>query len=501
MILIRATDQPSGKNRGGATLSSGSLVGSHRRGNLLLEAIIAIGIFAIFLGGIGVALLSGHRSTIASGDRARAGYLAEQQLEAVRQMRTTDFASVSVGTHGLALQSSGWTFSGSSVIKNGYTTSIVVQSLSTDLLGIQSIVQWNFGNTRSGTVVLDTHLSNWRKASTVGNWSAMTRVANVTLSGTPNFQKIAINGNYAYITSLQSGGGKGLYIYDISNPANPFRVASSFDLGASAYGITAINDRLYIVTDASTEELQVYDITSPSTLALGHKVNSYDIPGSGLARAVSVYNTTVFVGTTEDETTDEFYAIAMSETGPMTLEDSLAMSGTILSLSLSDGYAYASTTYNSAELQVLDIFNPADIGFAPNIGIDLTDVQDANVVIASGTSALLGRVGGSTIDELTLYDISSSPVPTSPPSPWTLETGGDINDIAVAPGSEYAFIAGSSSSAQVMVISTKNMVQYASPVIKKSYSAGATMLALSYDWITDRLYVISSSGLMVFAPG
>ncbi len=487
--------------RGRAYLSSGSVVRTMHPGNLLLESIISIGIFAIFLGGIGVALLSGHRSTIASGDRTRAGYMAQQQIEAVRQMRTTDFASVTVGTHGLKLNPTGWAFTGSSIVTNGYKTSVVVELLSTDLLGIQSIVQWNFGNTRSGTVVLDSYLSNWRKASTVGNWSAMTRVANVTLSGTPNFQKIAVDGNYAYITSLQSGGGKGLYIYDVSNPANPFRVASTFDLGASAYGVTAINNRLYIVTNASTAELQVYDISSPTTLVAGNMINSYDIPGNGLARSLAVYNTNIFVGTIEDATENEFYSIAMSETGPMTLQDSLSMSGSLMALSLSDGYAYTATTNNAGELQVLDIFDPTDIGFAPNVGLDMPDVHDANTIVATGTSALIGRVGGSTIDELTLYDIGSSPVPTPPPSPWTLETGGDINGLAVAPGSEYAFIAGSSSSAQVMVISTKNMVQYVSPVMKKSYSAGTTMLSLSYDWITDRLYVISSTGLMVFAPG
>lgn len=501
MIVKRVPTQDTRRHRGRVYLSSGSAVGTVRPGNLLLEAIVAIGIFAVFLGGIGVALLAGHRSTIASGDRARAGYLAEQQLEAVRQMRATDFASVTVGTHGLLLKPTGWSFTGSSITTNGFTMSITVESVSTDLLSVQSNVGWNFGNTRSGTVVLDTYLSNWRTVNNIGDWSIMSRIANVTLAGTPNFQKIVVGENYAYITSLQSGGGNGLYIYDISNPANPFRVAGSFNLGASAYGVSITSNRLYIVTDAPMSEVQVYDISSPTTLSLGNLINSYDIPGSARARSIAVYDTTIFVGTVESDTDDEFYAIAMSETGPMTLQDSLAMSGTLLSISLKDGYAYTATTNNVAELQVIDVFDPLDISFAPNVGIDMTDVQDATIVVASGTAALIGRLNGSTIDELTLYDITSSPVPTPPPSPWTLETGGDINDIAVAPGSEYTFLAGSSSAAEVMVMSTKNLIQYASPVIKKSYSAGTTMLSLSYDWITDRLYVISTSGLMVFAPG
>jgi Tfp pilus assembly protein PilV len=175
-----------------------------RPGSLLIEALIAIAVFAIFLGGIGIALVLGERSTIIAGDRSRAAFLAEQQLEAVRQMRTVDFDSVTTGNHGLELTAAGWSFSGTLVKSNGFTTWISVTSKGTDWMEVGSHVIWNFGNTRSGSVVLSTQLTNWRKAATVGNWAAMSRISNQSISGSPEFQSIAVNGSYAYATSDQA---------------------------------------------------------------------------------------------------------------------------------------------------------------------------------------------------------------------------------------------------------------------------------------------------------
>ena len=110
------------------------------KGSLLLEAIIAVGIFAIFLGGIGLSLVLGERSTVASGDRTRAVFLAEQQLEAVRQMRLQNFSMLSAGTHGLVQTGTGWSFSGLSALKNGYRSSIVITQHATDWIDVLSTV-------------------------------------------------------------------------------------------------------------------------------------------------------------------------------------------------------------------------------------------------------------------------------------------------------------------------------------------------------------------------
>ncbi len=472
---------------------------SHR-GSLLLEAIIAIGVFALFMGGIGLTLILGERTTLAAGDRTRAAFLAEQQLEAVRQMRAISFASVTTGNHGLKLNASGWSWSGTLVKNNGYTSWVNVTSKGTDWLEVSSNVKWNFGNTRSGSVIMTTQLSNWKKVATVGNWATMTRIALSTISGTPDLQNVTVNGTFAYITSTQASGGKGLYIFNVSNPASPVRVASSFDLGASAYGITAVDDRLYIATNDATKEVQVYDITDPTNLTTGNLINTYDLPGSGKARSIAVYGSHVFVGSLSDVPNHEFTAIQMSETGPMTLLSSMSVSGSVLGIALQDGYAYLANGYNVGEFQVIDIFDAENMVYAPGVGIDITDVHDGNAIATTGTSALIGRVNGTTIDELILYDIGLSPVPSPPPGPWTLEIGGNVHAIATIFGSKYAFIGNSKNNSELLVLDLYKYAQGSAPTVR-TYDADAAIRGLFYNWQNDRLFGISSSSLFIFAPG
>lgn len=471
-----------------------------RRGSLLLEAIIAIGIFALFLGGIGMTLVLGERTTILAGDRTRAAFLAEQQLEAVRQMRSSDFDSVTTGNHGLTLTASGWSWSGTLVQNNGYTSWVTVTSKGTEWLEVASNIRWNFGNTRSGSILMTTQLTDWKKVASVGNWAAMTEIAQSTLSDTPEFQSIAVSGSFAYVTSTQDSGGKGLYIFDISNPASPVRVASAFDLGASAYGVTVVDNRLYLATDDSTKEVQVFDLTDPANLTVGNLINTFDLPGSGQARSIAVYGNNVFVGSLLDPPNDSLTAISMSETGPMTLLSSLSVSGSVLGLALHDGYAYLANSYNVGEFHVVDIFDPESMTFAPGIGIDMSDVQDGIAMATTGTSALIGRVSGSSIEELVLYDIGYAPVPDPPPGPWSLETGGDVRSITTIFGSQYAFIGGSMGSNQIRVLDLVKFAQGAAPVVK-NYDTASTINSLYYDWLTDRLFAISTDTLFVFAPG
>lgn len=472
---------------------------SHR-GSLLLEAMIAIGVFTIFLGGIGLALVLGERTTIVAGDRTRAAFLAEQQLEAVREMRATDFASVTTGQHGLALGATGWSWSGTLVQNNGYTSWVTVTSKGEDWLEIESNVHWNFGNTRSGSILLTTQLTDWNAVATVGNWAAMTNIAETPIAGSPKSHTVLVHEAFAYITGDTATGGQGLYIYDVSNPASPVRVASAFDLGASAYGMTAVDTMLYITTSDPTNEVQVYDITDPTNLTTANLISSYDLAGSGNARSIAVYGSNIFVGTIDDPPHDQLYAIHMSESGSLSLASSLTVSGSVLGITLHEGYAYLANSFNVGEMQVIDVFDPENLTFAPDVGIDMTDVHDAIAIMTTGTSALIGRVNGASIDELTLYDIALSPVPTPPPGPWTLEVGGDVTSLATVFGNAYVFVGGSASNAQIKVLDLARFARGDAPVIE-SYDTNATIVSLYYDWLTDRLFAVSTDTLFVFAPG
>ncbi len=469
-----------------------------RRGSLLLEALVAIGLFAIFLGAIGLTLILGERSTVAGGDHVRAAFVAEQALEGVRQMRNVNFASITTGAHGVKVVNNVWAFTGTSIVtSDGYTSKVNVTTMSADWLQVDATAEWNFGKSRSGAVVLTTYVTNWRKPFTIGNWAAVSLQSTTSISGSPSLQKVAVSGNYAYLTS---SAGNGLYVYDISNPASPVRVSSSLNLGVAVYGAAISGTGLYLATNGTASEVQLFNIESPTSLTLSSRMSTYDLPGSGLARSVAVYAQNAFIGALENPGTKELYSLSVSDTGSLTLLDSMALSGSVMDISLSDGYAYIASSNNAGEFRVVDIFDPSNLLDAPGTGIDLDNTQDAFAMNTFGTSALIGRASGTTIDELILYQIGDSPVPTPPPGPWTLELAGDGNSIASVYGGKYAFVGGSGDPNELRVLDVPKMASGQVGTVG-TYNASATIRGLFYNWQTDRLYAVTSSTFLIFRPG
>jgi hypothetical protein len=328
----------------------------------------------------------------------------------------------------------------------------------------------------------------------------MTKVGELTMAGTPDFQQVAVANNFAFVTSTYASGGKGLYVFDLSSPAAPVQVDTSFDLGAGAYGLAISGNNLYLATDDPAREIQVFDISTPASLTSGNLISAFDLPGNGKARSIAVYGDTMFVGSLDDPPNPQFWSIQLTQEGTMSLLGSLNMSGSVLSLNLSDGYAYAATSNNAGELEVVDIFDPTSPEFAPGVGMDLPDVQDGLSILTTGTAALIGRSQGSTIDEAVLYSVTDAPVPSPPPGPWALEVGGNVFSLTSTYGSRYAFLAGDADGAQLKVLDMVRFERGESPVVK-TFDAGTSVNGLAYDWINDRLYGVTPTSLLVFAPG
>jgi hypothetical protein len=473
--------------------------GSEHSGSLLLEGIVAIGIFAIFLGGIGLALVAGERSTVIGGDRARAAFLASEQLQGLRRIHKDDFDALTTpGTYSVEEQGGEWSLSSSPIVQDGFTSRVTLTNVSDEEVSAVATVSWNFGIARSGSVVLRTHFTDWRTITTVGNWASVSQVSSTVQSGSPEFQSVVVAGNYAFVSST---AGAGLYVYDITSLSSPSRVSSSLSLDASAYGMTIADNLLFITTSDSSRELIVIDISSPTALTSGSVVGEYDIPGSVGARSVSVYGNWAFVGTADSVTDPQFFAFEIDEeTGEPDLLSSLATSGGILGLSLSDGYAYIASTNNAAEFQVIDIIEPEDVQYAPGTGVDMTNTQDAISMVTSGTSAIIGRSNGSSIEEVTLYTIGDAPVPVTPPGPWSVEIGGSASALALIDGTRYLFVGNDSSTAELRVVSLFALRNGGTASLTTVNLDGG-IRGLFYDWPRDRLFgVTSSHRLIVFQP-
>src|SRR3989338_11430647 len=123
---------------------------------VLLSSSIIILIVTVFMW----AFFYGSESTAIAGQRARAIFLAEEGLEASRNIRDENFSNLTDGIKGLAISSNQWAFSGTSDITDSFfTRQITISSAGTNRKQVVSSVTWQQNNQRTGSVSLTTYLT------------------------------------------------------------------------------------------------------------------------------------------------------------------------------------------------------------------------------------------------------------------------------------------------------------------------------------------------------
>ncbi|MDD4628639.1 MAG: hypothetical protein PHE68_04585 [Candidatus Peribacteraceae bacterium] len=470
-----------------------------RNGYLLLEALIATGVFALFMGAISFALFYGQEGALKTGDRIRGVFLSEEALGAVRAIRDKGFADLLPGQHGTCIGADGaWGFCGSeSVTTDGYTTRLTLESLAADHVRATAETRWNFGMTRTGSVILTDEFTDWRVVKPIGNWARPVMRGSFVDDTVPLFNAVAVAGDYAFVTSEN---GAGLYVFDLTDPAHPARVAEGLSLGAAGYKLAVDGTTLYVCTAANGEEVQIFDISGPSSLSMDKRIATIDVPGDGRSRSIAIFGRTLFVGATESGTASEFYAYDVSNPYSVRLLGSLEDTGSYFDISLHDGYAYVADSDDSLELRVIDVFDPENLAFASGGGFNLTDVQDALTVAAVGDKVLVGRRNGDVIEELVLLDISRGPVPFSPPGPWYQEVAANANGIVAEPGERFAFLASDNLSSELQVIDLQAFALGQPPVIAVSHPDKGGGRGITYDPLHDRVLLATDKALLLYVP-
>lgn len=476
--------------------------GGNRPGFLLIEALIGIVVFGIFVSAISFTLLYGQESTIIAGDRIRATQYSERALEATRSLRDSSFSSVTAGQHGIwvAPASGIWAFSGSSVTSNNeYHTHVYVTQLASDHLELGARTSWKRGYNRSGSVLLTSEITDWRSTVSIGNWSSIALDGSVTPGGTPQFTDIAVfSGSYAFVSAANTTG---LYIFDIRNTSSPSRVNTSFALGTNAYDVEISGSHLYVATGDSTQDIRVYNIANPIAFTSAQLLTSYDVPGSARVRALAASGNRLYAGTTASSTSgqDEFYTFAVNGSGALTLLDTLNdNSSTYEMIALVGTAAYLSSSYDSGELQVVNVTSGSNISYK---GIyNLSDrTSDGQSIAISGTSALIGTTKSASLQEVVLLDLENADVPAPPPGPWYHEGSGSVVGLAIDPSRCYGFIAALSGKKAFQVFNIRNKSTLAElTTYNSSTGLGRGVL---YDPTKDRVYVITDQAFLIFRPG
>lgn len=128
-----------------------------------IEVLLAATAFGFLAVGLIGAIVYSQQSTANAGDRARAAFLAEEGIQAVRNIRDNAFTNVTDGTFGITQAGNQWVLSGTSDITGIYTRQLAVTSNGADRKNITATVNWPSG---SGTsqVSVSSLLTNWSAA-------------------------------------------------------------------------------------------------------------------------------------------------------------------------------------------------------------------------------------------------------------------------------------------------------------------------------------------------
>ena len=126
-----------------------------------VEVLLAATIFGVLVTALTGAIIFGRAATANAGERARANLLAEEGIEAVRNMRDAAYTNLTNGTFGLAQSGGVWTLSGSSDTSGAFTRSITIASVDSVRKTVTATVTWG-----SRQVVVTSQLADWRASIT-----------------------------------------------------------------------------------------------------------------------------------------------------------------------------------------------------------------------------------------------------------------------------------------------------------------------------------------------
>lgn len=470
---------------------------TNQSGFAVVEILLASVIFALVAGVYIAAIIDGQVNTEMAGKRARAAIIAEEGIEATRNIRDDDYTNLTNGTHGLAISSDTWTFSGSSDVTDGFTRSVTIADVETDKKSVTSTVTWTQNQQRSGSITLVSYLTNWAKiVSTIGDWSLASQESSLNLTYSDNGMKVAKSGDYLFMVQDYYGGDDNLEVIDVSDPDSPSHVTDR-DLDDEGADIFISGDYAYITQEEWDEELIIFDISTPSSPS---EVTTLNLDGSEHPNGIYIVGDYAYIVKDEDWSNEEFFIIDISTPSSPSITGKLHLGGgDNRGIVVLGDYAYVSSNHNDEELKIIDISTKS----APFVEetYSVSGSSNGEIINGFGSTVFLGQSNG------TLNAISVSN-PSSPSLLGTFAVLDDINDISFGNDNKYAFIASDANGDsgnpdigaefQVVDITTPSSMSLLDTV-----NVSSDLNGIVYDSSEDRAYAVGendSAELRIFKP-
>lgn len=407
-----------------------------------MEVLIVIALLSIISLGFVRWQASSQETSVFAGARARAVLLAEEGLEASRNMRDGAFNDLTLGTHGLAVSGGIWTFSGASDTTDGFTREVTVSSVDADTKEVTSEITWNQTAYRAATLALTTYLTNWQAEK--GKPIPIIPDATLDLDGPADGTELAIytSGLNTYVVlGRTSSIQPELYVIDVTDPSTP-SVIGSLEIGADVNDIAVVGTVAYLATSANAAELQVVSL---ATVTAPTSIGTLNLSGNTDAKTLTAAGTNLYLGRASNSGGPEVYSISIAVPALPVELSSLEVGDSIwkMTLAQSNQCVYAASGSNTKEFIVVDVTTPTAIFQTGTI--DLSGTNDATAIAAFSTYAVLGR------DDGFFYTVDVT-TPSSPSTLGSMDVGVKVNDLAMGVDDDYVFAGSGTVGAEVAVV-------------------------------------------------
>ncbi|MEI7719738.1 MAG: hypothetical protein WCI89_00820 [bacterium] len=233
------------------------------RGISLIEVVISAALILLLATLFVSALLSGEQGAQTSGARARAGFLAEEGLEAARNMRDQSFANLVDGTYGIGTSNGSWTFVGTSDTKDTFTRAVSIKTVNATTKGATSTVTWTETGGRTGSVSLYTYFTNLGLLPPIQANRLTVNTAGAVVGGS-TFKEL--NG-----ITLQNTGASSITISKLNvvwTPVGSAKLTGTTINGVVVWSSTGPGSPAGQQSSGATTTLSAVTITSGTTLPL-----------------------------------------------------------------------------------------------------------------------------------------------------------------------------------------------------------------------------------------
>ncbi|MBI4947968.1 hypothetical protein HY844_00180 [Candidatus Berkelbacteria bacterium] len=451
-----------------------------------VEVMLASAVFGLLVTAIVGGVIYGRESTVLSGNHFRAQLLAEEGLEATRNIRDSNFASLVDGDHGLNATGNVWSFAGVSDTTGIYSRVISIAPIDINRKTVTSKVTWQQNNQRTGTVTLVTRLTNWL-ATVTPSWTNPVQQGHIDLAGDEDGLKVDISGSYAYV--VRADGTPDFVIIDITAPSEP-TIVGSLNLTGIPANIYVSGTYAYVTNSDNDQELQIIDISTPSTPTV---VATYNATGDQNALGIFILDNTAYLLRENGDSNELVILNVTSPTLPLLL-GSQNLNGTGYEIVVVGTNAYIATGYNAQELQIVNVLNP----ISPSLvgWLELPGNTDAITISVTGNTVLVGQ-------ENKFYTIDVT-TPSSPVRVGSVLTYVVVLDIALdfSNPENFVFLASGANTEEfqeidISVLSTPTLVTTAN--VAGNYQLNGVDYSPDLDCVVGA-GVSNDEEIIIFAP-